>query len=82
MDQVSGIPVQFKPEVGIGRCWVRDDRLIELLYVYTPSMINSLIGTVLFVLTAFNINKIQKEMTGIKNGQKHSSINDNKDRYG
>ena len=80
MDQVPDIPEQFKPEVGISKCWVRDDRLIEFLYVYLPSMIISLVDIILFILTAMNLNKIQKEMADIKNCQKHSSINANKDR--
>lgn len=80
VDIIPGVPEEYQPKLGNQKCWVRSDRLIEFLYVYIPSMAISFIDVILYLWTAFNINKIQKEMSGIKNCQKHSNIDANKDR--
>lgn len=50
---------RFRPEMGIYKCWIKDSRLIEAIYVYIPISIIVLINIALFLLTA---NKIRQNI--------------------
>lgn len=84
IDHISSIPKYFKPLMGISRCWIQDNRMVEAIFIYLPISIILVVNIVLYSVTAFKIYKVQKETSVIRNGesQKHSKIDADKDRWG
>ena len=78
-DAIPGIPMNMKPNVGYERCWVQTNRLTEFLYVYLPISIISLVNIILFIITAYNIFKHQKQMTSMMTGDSQNQLNMNTD---
>lgn len=74
---------EYKPLIGITRCWIQGARIVEAIYLYTPISIILAINIALYSITAYKIYKVQKETSVIRNGdsQRHSKIDADKDRY-
>jgi len=83
VDHTTFIPEEYRPRMGVKRCWMYDSRLIEAIYTYTPISIILIINIALYSITAFRIYQVQKETSAIRNGesQKHSKIDADKDRF-
>ncbi|CAO1412363.1 unnamed protein product [Diamesa tonsa] len=83
LDEVFDVPEEIKPIIGIERCWIRSDRLVEFLYVYFPMSIISVVNIILYSMTAYKIYICQKELASMKTEdfQKHSSVNADKDKF-
>lgn len=82
VDNTTFVPEAYRPMMGIKRCWMKDNRLVEAIYTYTPISIILIINIALYSITAFRIYQVQKETSVIRNGesQKHSKIDADKDR--
>jgi hypothetical protein len=82
IDTYHLLPEQYLASIGIYRCWIKDNRWIEAIYVYTPISIILIINIVLYSITAYRIWHVQKETSVIRNGdsQKHSKMDADKDR--
>lgn len=76
------IPEAFRPEMGIKRCWIQNDRVVEAIYVYTPISSILIVNILLYAVTAYKIYQVQKETSAIRNedSQKHAKIDADKDR--
>ena len=82
-DEVFNLPHGIKPIIGVERCWIRDNRWVELLYVYLPLSTISVVNIVLYSCTAYKINKCQKEISNMKtaDSKRHSKVNADKERF-
>lgn len=69
--------------MGIKRCWIQKNRIVEAIYVYTPISIIMIVNVVLYSITAYTIYKVQRETSVIRNGdsQRHSTVDSDKDRW-
>lgn len=74
MDFTDLILKEFRPQFGQERCWIKNDRVLEGIFVYAPISTIIIVNTVLYSITAFKINKIQQETKVVRKGesQKHS----------
>ena len=83
VDEVLNVPDDLKPIIGIERCWVRENRFVEFLYIYLPLSIISVVNIILYSITAYKIYMCQKELASMRteDSQKHSSIHADKDRF-
>lgn len=77
------LPQKWLPEIGSKRCWMKDDRLVEAIYVYLPISIIMVTNIVLYSITAYKIWRVQKETSVIRHGdsQKHSKLEADTDRF-
>lgn len=82
LDNTSFLPENLLPLIGAKRCWLQQNRIVELIYVYTPISLILIINITLYSITAYKIFRVQKETSVIRNGesQKHSKIDADKDR--
>lgn len=82
IDISSFISIDYRPLMGMNRCWMQDSRFVEAIYIYTPISIILVINIALYSITAYRIYQVQKETSVIRNGesQKHSKIDADKDR--
>lgn len=69
--------------MGIKRCWMQNNRIVEGIYIYLPISIILIINITLYSITAWKIYQVQRETSVIRNGesQKHSKIDADKDRF-
>lgn len=72
----------YKPLIGLKRCWIQGNRVVEAIYLYTPISVILTINIALYSITAYKIYKVQRETSVIRNGesQKHSKVDADKDR--
>lgn len=77
------VPENLLPKIGIKRCWMQNERIVEAIYVYFPISIIMTINIVLYSITAYKIWRVQKETSVIRHGdsQKHSKLEADTDRY-
>ncbi|KAG5681897.1 hypothetical protein PVAND_011303 [Polypedilum vanderplanki] len=83
IDSWKLVPEYYLPDFGEKRCWMRESRTIEAIYIYTPISIIMVINVVLYSVTAYRIWTVQKETSVIRNGesQKHSKMDADTDRF-
>lgn len=76
------VPDNLLPKIGIKRCWMQNERIVEAIYVYFPISIIMTINIVLYSITAYKIWRVQKETSVIRHGdsQKHSKLEADTDR--
>lgn len=72
----------YKPLIGMRRCWIQPERAPEAIFVYTPISVIILVNICLYSVTAYKIYKVQRETSVIRNGesQKHAKMDADKDR--
>ncbi|CAG9803976.1 unnamed protein product [Chironomus riparius] len=77
------VPENLLPKIGIKRCWMQNERIVEAIYVYFPISIIMAINIVLYSITAYKIWRVQKETSVIRHGdsQKHSKLEADTDRF-
>lgn len=82
VDNLSFIPDVMKPLMGIQRCWIQNNRLVEAVYIYLPISVILMANIIMYSITAYKIYQVQKETSVIRTGesQKHSKIDADKDR--
>lgn len=82
VDAFEIFPAEYRPLMGLKRCWIQQNRLVEAIYIYTPISIILIINIALYSVTAYKIYQVQKETSVIRNGesQKHTKIDADKDR--
>lgn len=79
IDKTQILPESLQPSIGTRRCFVRDSRLIEAIYVYIPITLLCAINITLFLLTA---NKMKHARNVAVDEALHSRMNAAKYRFG
>lgn len=82
IDFTELLPRDYRPLMGITRCWIQNNRFVEAIYTYTPISLILLVNVALYSVTALKIYKVQKETSVVRTGdsQKHSKVDADKDR--
>lgn len=82
MDNSGWVKEEYRPNMGLERCWMKNDRLTEFLYIYLPISAILCINITLYSITAYRIYRVQKETSVVRKGdsQRHSNTNADKDR--
>lgn len=83
MDNSGWVRDEFRPKMGLERCWMVNNRWIEFFYIYFPISVILCTNITLYSITAYRIYRVQKETSVVRKGdsQRHSNINADKDRY-
>lgn len=83
LDKTSLINEQFRPQIGTEGCWIKKIKTNEFFYVYYPILIILCSNITLYSITAYQIYKCQKDSSFLRtgNGQTHSKINAEKEKY-
>lgn len=81
-DTLNLFSEEYQPQIGIGRCWIQDFKLVEAIFVYIPISIILAVNIAFYSITAYKIFKVQKETSVIRNGesQRHGKNDSDKDR--
>lgn len=83
VDFTDLISEKYRPQFGYESCWIKDDKLVEGIFVIAPISIIIIFNVVLYSVTAFKINRVQQETKVVRKGesQKHSKDQADKARY-
>ncbi|XP_055537393.1 G-protein coupled receptor Mth2-like isoform X1 [Wyeomyia smithii] len=83
MDHTELVPVNFRPQVGVKRCLLQEDKYVEFMYLYLPMLLLVFANVIFFVITAIRIIKIQRETSMIRRGdsKRHSKLDNDRDRF-
>lgn len=81
-DSSNLIPDDFRPLMGVHRCWIQKSQLIEAVYVYFPIAVIIAANTTFYAITAYKIHKVQTETAVVRDGEssRHSSVDLDKAR--
>lgn len=80
IDSTTFVPVEYRPEIGTNRCWVKESILVESIYVYIPMSLILTANIIIYSITAFKITKFQKQKRS-KNQQKNQKMDADKDQF-
>lgn len=82
VDSIDLVPHEWRPLMGITRCWLQNNRHVEAIYLYFPICVILIVNVTLYSVTALKIYKVQKETSVVRSGdsQKHSKVDADKDR--
>jgi G protein-coupled receptor Mth (Methuselah protein) len=83
IDSTEFIPKDYRPEIGLFRCYIKTSTLAESIYVYIPISIILLINIALYSITAMTIYRVQKETAVIRRGdsQTHSKMESDRNKF-
>jgi G protein-coupled receptor Mth (Methuselah protein) len=83
IEELSLVHENYLPMFGMTNCWIKNDRIIEMIYVYAPITTIILVNIFLYSWTALKIFRVQKETAVIRNGEsrKHNKSESDTDRY-
>jgi G protein-coupled receptor Mth (Methuselah protein) len=83
IDSTEFIPKDYRPEIGIFRCYIKSSKLVESIYVYIPISTILIVNIVLYSITALTIYRVKKETAVIRSGdnQRHAKVESDKDKF-
>ncbi|XP_053686623.1 G-protein coupled receptor Mth2-like [Sabethes cyaneus] len=83
MDYTELVPANFRPQVGVKRCLLQEDKYVEFLYLYLPMLLLVFANVMFFVVTAIRIISIQQEVSTVMRGDsgRHSKLYNDRDRF-
>lgn len=83
IDSTEFVPLRFRPQMGEKRCYIIDSKTVEAIYVYIPISIILVVNIILYSITAYTINRVQRETAIIRRGesQRHSRMDADKDKF-
>ncbi|XP_023034008.2 G-protein coupled receptor Mth [Drosophila willistoni] len=85
LDQVlssDNTDLNWIPGVFYSGCWIKTFDWSAMVYFYGPMLILIIFNTTLFILTAFEIIKVKKELRNIvKHHERKQKLNSDKQRY-
>lgn len=83
IDSSEFVPLQFRPQMGVNRCWFHDSKMIEAIYVYFPISTILIVNIFLYSITARTIHRVQRETSIIRrsDSQRHTKMNADKDKF-
>lgn len=83
-DHTELIPPNFRPQIGVTRCFIIENKYVEFFYMYLPLLLLVFANMFFFVITAVRIIKIQRETSMVRRGdsKRHSKLDNDRDRFG
>jgi G protein-coupled receptor Mth (Methuselah protein) len=77
IDESSFISDAYKIGMGQRSCFVNNDRVVKIIYLYLPIAVVLLLNVTFYSITAYKIFKVQKEFADIQknDSSRHSSMN-------
>jgi hypothetical protein len=77
INESSSISDEYKIGMGQRSCFVNNDRVVKIIYLYFPIAFVLLLNMTFYTITAFKIFKVQKEFADIQKNDsgRHSNMN-------
>lgn len=83
IDHTSLVADSYRPSIGNGSCWIKQNMKVEVIYVYLPMILIITSNVGFFLTTAFKIFCVQKETSYVRKVEscRHSSSNVDTERF-
>uniref|UniRef100_A0A8D8H9W1 G-protein coupled receptor Mth2 n=2 Tax=Culex pipiens TaxID=7175 RepID=A0A8D8H9W1_CULPI len=81
IEKTNMLPEHLRPNIGISRCFINSEKMIEFVYFYLIILLIVVINVYFFIVTAVRIIRIQRATDAVlkQDSRRHSKFE--KDRY-